>query len=326
MLKIAPYFVASACVLAMQQGYSRLSASDNTASATDPMWSRPSSVLNLKALPLGNNKYTTTAPRKGYVYACDADMYQFPSIIGARVTGPWVNEAEQTFDATAKIYTRGSVFHDGRLSITESGNLRVFVGNGLPVGIPTGVYPIADSDPAIQYDANPNAITEQPIAFSIPLNPTVAVSPFCTYKRIGITLDGVELDTPLDSSGRDENGYELNDACGGKPQPGGSYHRQFLSECIPHIRDHNALVGYALDGFGIFSSFDENGKELVSADLDECHGITSQIDWDGQRKIMYHYVMTRDFPYTLTCFRGKPNYEAFPPLPPPPHLFGRPAP
>lgn len=293
-------------------------------SVGDSIWSLPSTVLNLKALPLGNGKYTTTGAKKGYVYACDAGMYQFSQIIGARVTGPWVNEAEQTFDVTAKIYIQGSVFHKGRLSVTKSADSRAFVGNGLPIAIPTGNFPVANSDPAIQYDANPNSVTEQSISFSLALNPTVAASPFCTYKRIGITLDGVELDAPLDSSGRDENGYELNDTCGGKPQPGGSYHRQFLSGCIPHITDRNALVGYALDGFGIFSPFDVNGKELTSADLDECHGTTSEINWDGQRKVMYHYVMTRDFPYTITCFRGKPNYNAFPTLPPPPEGVGRP--
>jgi len=29
---------------------------------------------------------------------------------------------------------------------------------------------------------------------------------------------------------------------------------------------------------------------------------------------MYHYVMTRDFPYTLGCFRGVPMRNALPPL------------
>jgi len=46
------------------------------------------------------------------------------------------------------------------------------------------------------------------------------------------------------------------------PQPGGGYHRHALSECTPHIHERNALVGYALDGFGIFSPYDQNGKEL----------------------------------------------------------------
>jgi hypothetical protein len=30
---------------------------------------------------------------------------------------------------------------------------------------------------------------------------------------------------------------------------------------------------------------------------------------------MYHYVLTRDFPYSVSCFRGTPTRSAFPPLP-----------
>ena len=30
---------------------------------------------------------------------------------------------------------------------------------------------------------------------------------------------------------------------------------------------------------------------------------------------MYHYVFTRDYPYSIGCFRGTPTYV---PLPPPP--------
>jgi hypothetical protein len=284
-------------------------------SDSDSIWSRPSSVLDPKALPLGDGKFTADGPKKGWVYACDPNMYRFTTVVGAAVTGPWVDQANKTFDPTAKVFVHGSATWDGKLDVSVSAGKRVFVGNGLPIGITTGTFPVTSDDPAYEYDPNPNAITAQSISFSLPQSPTVDASAHCTYKRIGITLDGVEIDAPLDSSGRDENGYELADACGGKPQPGGSYHRQYLSDCVPHIKENSALVGYALDGFGIYSPFDDNGNELTSADLDECHGITSEITWDGQRVNMYHYVMTRDFPYTLTCFRGTPNYDAFPALP-----------
>ena len=108
----------------------------------------------------------------------------------------------------------------------------------------------------------------------------------------------------LDSTGRDELAHEIQDACTGGPQPGGGYHRHALSECTPHIDLRNALVGYALDGFGIFSPYDQNGKELTTRDLDACHGKTSKISWEGKTVSMYHYVMTRDYPYTVACFRG----------------------
>lgn len=186
----------------------------------------------------------------------------------------------------------------------------------MPVGIPTGVFPVEKTDPAYEYDPNPNAVQEQEISYSVPLNPVIAEKPSCAELTIGITLDGVRLSSMLDSWGRDEIAHEIQDSCGGVTQPAGNpYHRHALSNCIPHINEKNALVGFAVDGFGIFSPYDENGKELVSADLDLCHGITSPIMWDGKKVNMYHYVLTRDFPYSITCLRGTPTRI---PMAPPP--------
>jgi YHYH protein len=266
--------------------------------------------------------YVTDAPKQRYVYTCDPKMFQQTNAPGSQLDGPWLNKAAGTYDVTKKPVFRGHVYHrNARFTITTTQERRVFNGNGFPLGVPTGVFPVQASDPAYQYDRNPNPITAQGISFSIPRHPTTAPSASCTYKEVGITLDGVQVHGPLDSTGRDELAHEIQDVCTGGPQPGGGYHRHALSECTPHIHDRNALVGYALDGFGIFSPYDQNGKELTTADLDECHGTTSKITWDGKTVNMYHYVMTRDFPYTVACFRGAPTRNAFPALPgaPPQH-------
>ena len=77
----------------------------------------------------------------------------------------------------------------------------------------------------------------------------------------------------------------------------------------------------AYDAYFVGSSQDgsrrwfQTSEQLTSADTDICHGLTSEIPWDGQTVVMYHYVLTRDFPYTIACFRGKPTRNAFPPLP-----------
>ena len=52
--------------------------------------------------------------------------------------------------------------------------------------------------------------------------------------------------------------------------------------------------------------YDDKGKELTNADLDECHGRVSRVVWDGKEASMYHYVLTREYPYTVGCFRGTP--------------------
>lgn len=291
-------------------------SSGSPSASGQSIWTVTSATLDPTALPVGTGRYVTDGPKAGYVYTCDAKYFEFPNVVGANVTGEWVHGA--TFDMTKKVVVQGEVLHDGAFAISTRGDRRVFAGNGLPAGVPTGVFPTSASDPAYRYDKNPNGLVAQSVAFSVPLDPALQEKPTCTGLEVGITLDGVELSGPLDSSGRDELAYELMDRCTGMTQPGGLYHRHALSDCIPHVHERNALVGYALDGFGIFSPYDADGKELTTRDLDECHGTTSAITWDGKTVTMYHYVLTRDFPYVPTCFRGKPTEPAFPPLPPPP--------
>jgi hypothetical protein len=278
--------------------------------------------LDARALPLGNQMYVSDGPHQGYVYVCDPRMFQQYGGPGASAQGAWLNEIAGTYDVTQKPAAQGQVFFsDAYLSIVASGGQRLITSNGLPLGVPTGLYPVSPSDPTFGFDQNPNTISQQSISFGIPLNPSAAPADSCVYKEVGITIDGVPLHAPFDSTGRNELAYEIQDACNGGPQPGGGYHRHAFSNCTPHIHERAMLVGYALDGFGIYGPIDENGTEITSADLDECHGRTSPVVWEGQWVNMYHYVMTRDFPYTIACFKGTPTRNAFPPLPgaPPQH-------
>lgn len=288
-----------------------------TAPDVEPtIWLQPSPTLDPTRLPLGNGKMSTDLPKKGSLFACDPLMYSMRTVIGATRTGPWINETAGTYDVTRKVFDRGRVEWPGRLSVTIEGDWRVITSNGLPLpGVPTGTFPVPSAHPAYQFDRNPLPILEQSIRFAVPREPSFGPQPRCVYKEVGITLDGVPLHTGLDSSGRDENAYELNDTCSGKPQPGGGYHRHTLSECTPRIREPRAVVGYALDGFAITGPYDADGSELTTDRLDECHGTTSTIVWEGRRVAMYHYVLTRDFPYSVACFRGTPTREAFPRLP-----------
>ena len=47
-------------------------------------------------------------------------------------------------------------------------------------------------------------------------------------------------------------------------------------------------------------------RELTDADLDACHGRVSPVMWNGKRVAIYHYVLTREYPYTIGCFKGTP--------------------
>jgi hypothetical protein len=87
----------------------------------------------------------------------------------------------------------------------------------------------------------------------------------------------------------------------------GTYHYHSLTSCLADPGSgHSALLGYARDGFGIYGVRGETGAIVTDADLDECHGHTHAITWNGQSVSMYHYHATYEYPYTLGCFRGTP--------------------
>ena len=262
-------------------------------------------VLDAHHLPLGDGRVSAT-PTRGVVMSCRMTFRQG----GALHDGPWIHG--DTWDLAEKPTVRGDVtWPDARFAIATTGTgrvvSRVVRGNGLPVDTPTGQFPIARRDPAFAFDRNPNAIAPHDVALTLPRDPVPASSPSCVpMGPIGIALNGVAIFNALDDGGRDAVAHEVQDLCSGHPQMRGEYHYHGPSPCLPAQTADEALVGYAIDGFGIFSMYDANGREITDADLDECHGRTSEIDWDGQRVSLYHYVLTREYPYTVGCFRGTP--------------------
>lgn len=231
-------------------------------------------------------------------------------IPGAQVDGPWIHG--DTWDLTQKISVRGKItWPEAQFTITTSSGgrdvTRVATGNGLPVNTPTGTFPVAQDDPAFQIDRNPNSIRAQQVAWTLPRTPAAAAQPSCVpMGPIGVALNGVAIFNALDAGLRDAVAHEVQDLCSGHPEMRGTYHYHGPSPCLPNQTGAETLVGYALDGFGIFSMYDAHGRELTNADLDACHGRVSEIDWDGTRVSMYHYVLTREYPYTIGCFHGTP--------------------
>ena len=203
----------------------------------------------------------------------------------------------------------GSVNWVSQFAANFSNGLLSLTGNGLP-SHPTGNFPVSPSDPAYQYDRNPNAIVAANIAWGLPGEPIQAAAPTCVgLGAIGVMLTGARLYNALDADGRDAAAHEVQDMCGGHPQGIGTYHYHNLSSCLPQTDTpgvHSPLLGYIADGFGIYGNQGEQGKSLVNADLDVCHGHAHAIDLSGVPTVRYHYHMTKEYPYTVGCFKGRP--------------------
>lgn len=110
----------------------------------------------------------------------------------------------------------------------------------------------------------------------------------------------------------DAQAWELLDDCGGQTASPAYYHYHSVPPCLSDSGTaHSNLLGYALDGFGLYGPRGEDGEQLSNDDLDECHGHTHGIDWDGTPSTMFHYHLTMEFPYVISCYRG-----TAPPAPP----------
>jgi hypothetical protein len=120
--------------------------------------------------------------------------------------------------------------------------------------------------------------------------------------------DGVVLYNALDGQGRDAGAHEVLDVCAGHPDPSDTYHHHDVPPCILRgVKNGTTkLVGYALDGYGIYVVKDRSGRLPSNTRLDACHGTTSGVPWNGQMTRIYHYVATLEYPYTISCYHGTP--------------------
>jgi len=251
-------------------------------------------------VPLGDNKYVAGSAKKGYVLLCNTAK----SNLGSQTLGPWIHG--ETWNYKQKIAVQGknpwpsAVFNN---NVYDA--IRIITSHALPINHTTGTFPVASTDPARAYDANPNTISSHTLKMQVPINPVYNKIPFCMGGEVGILLTGVPLFNAFDAGLRDAPAHELQDSCAGHPQGAGEYHYHGVSTCIAD-QDVDTVQGFAYDGFPITGSRVAEGKYLTTQNLDECHGLVSDVLVDGKKRTTYHYVMTRDFPYSASCFRGRP--------------------
>ena len=267
-------------------------------------------TANAHDLPLGDGK-VSSEPKVGYVFSCRQRFD--PNAPGARASGDWLGQT--SWNPARKPYVQGSVSWPAQITISREGDKRIIGANNLPTH-PTGIFPIRRDDPVYKYDRNNGRITQQEIRLELPAVPQVAEEASCvSMGMIGFALTNAAMYNGLDARGEDAPAHEMQDRCSGHPQQTGQYHYHNMSPCADDSRSqpdgHSDLIGYALDGFGVFGLFGEAGKKMVNEDLDTCHGHTHAILWDGELRELYHYHATDEYPYTIGCFRGTPvNLQA----------------
>jgi hypothetical protein len=255
---------------------------------------------------LGDGRISS-GPKTDHLFSCKQDFN--PNASGAHRTGPWLKG--DRYHPHEKIHVNGEVnWPNARINIIAEKGMRIVQANNIPTHS-TGEYPIRQSDPAYQYDRNPNSIREQIILMRLPLMPRFAQSPSCVpMGLVAFTLVGGALYNAVDAGGRDAAAYEILDACGGHPQRSGQYHYHDYAPCLPKGLDqngHSSLIAYALDGFGVYGSKDVGGRAVTNKNLDACHGHEGPVMWNDTAQSIYHYHMNNEYPYTIGCLSGTPS-------------------
>jgi len=260
---------------------------------------------------------------------------------------PWTNTTTNVMTLSQIPYVSGSnsatvydpagsqfsMTTDPKYQITGfTAGSRIFLGNGLPSTL-MGNFPVQPGDPAYSYYAalpggtNPDTgqvyssaaaigISAYALQSYLPLTPIPTTIPNKIQSLIvGITLTGAVWHFEKAPNSADVLFNPTNalptDQCFGHPYYQQYHYHGYSWKCFPNqgTTGQSPVFGFALDGYPITGPRAADGHMLTNAELDECHGTTSTITMpDGSSKNTYHYVLNREYPYSVGCFRGKVNY------------------
>ncbi|MBU2878470.1 MULTISPECIES: YHYH protein [Alteromonadaceae] len=141
--------------------------------------------------------------------------------------------------------------------------------------------------------------------FLIPVEPVAMSNPDSINNNdLGITVNGVVLapPAPVDAI-LAANTIAAFDDCGGHINPFEGYHYHASTGCTESVfqdDNHASLLGYAIDGYGIYGMLNMSGEE--DYDLDECRGHS-----DDTRGYHYHSASAGENMF-IGCFKGEQGY------------------
>ena len=257
-------------------------------------------------------------------------------------TAPWCDPETNTIDISEieMPYVNGLVsatYYDPRgsiFSITEDNDFRYFKGNGIPNTL-MGIFPVQEGTRAYPYYAaapggtNPKTGEEYSSAAAIGVSPYILnlkITKHPKYNktpkalealRFGVTFTGTVWHAEIAAASTTEWYNPVSilppDECFGHPFAEQYHLHAYSWKCLLSETEINIfpspLLGYALDGFGIYGPYDKDGNIITNDQLDECHGWTSEVMWEGKMTNIYHYVTNYEYPYCLGAFRGEFDYN-----------------
>jgi len=249
---------------------------------------------------------------------CPIDIYST-----ADQAGLWFDGSGEVYDLTGEFIKNLATFYNDE--------------HWLLYDPDTGIVNVTDTEESCAAAANPvveetyqnhcvvcsidyvdGGITRE---YVIPITP-VAAEAFIDLgnSEPGMSLNGVTLAAPAPVDAI-LSAYTIAafDDCAGHINLNAGYHYHGdngCSETLAQADDHAGMIGYAMDGYGIFTMLDTNGVEAT--DLDECRGHI-----DAVRGYHYHAASVAENMF-IGCFRGEIVQGGERPDGPPDDLTGPP--
>jgi len=219
--------------------------------------------------------------------------------------------------------TEGGIWFDGSGEVYDIDgdfilNLDTLYGSGWQLyDVATGLVNVTNTQAACEAAARPNVdpayqnycvqcsldyvgggVSQ---TFLIPTSPVALTNPANINSDVGVTLDGVAL-APAAPVNAILGNYTIAafDDCGGHVNPFEGYHYHASTGCTElnsQADGHASLLGFALDGYGIFAMLDASGYEETA--LDECRGHS-----DETRGYHYHSASAGENMF-IGCFHGE---------------------
>ncbi len=249
-------------------------------------------VITTKAVPTDHQlgpwapKQVTDGEDKGGIWIKDGHVYN--------VSGEFVAHLDELYDDPKWNLVR----EDGSIKVTETEE--AFNLAARPNVDPRYNNYAVECPPDVgEWKSNHNV-------YVIPVNPvyrSIATDPHRVgdgHGPVGVAFNGVKYDppAPIHMIIRAHTIAPF-DHSGGHVNPHAGYHYHAATGKTKEIEQsdgHAPLIGYALDGFGIYAHLDKNGK--ATKDLDECSG-----HYDDVRGYHYHASAAGDN-QIIGAFRG----------------------
>jgi len=158
-------------------------------------------------------------------------------------------------------------------------------------------------------------------AAPIILTPTLGTTPLTRDAALGVAVNGVpiydytgggemtEADLAHHQAQHDTLQTNQLDVCGGHAGRGDDYHYHAKPTCmIEQMKNAGdaAIIGWAFDGFPIYSDANPDGTAIAEGTLDVCNGQPDEV-------FGYRYHTSPDSPYIVQCLMGEvPDFDALP--------------